>query len=163
MISLYVCVIQLSWWNLCLLLQEDFSKFCFGKKKICIDSKILFFFLSSSVCFSNNVYILYHPDHCSHSRFPALTLSLPILLCLFFGSVSGSSGYPHTMENQVPVGLSTSFPTETTHRSPLREQIPKIGSSFRDSPCCICWKNLKNIELHICYLCARVRSPACVC
>ena len=45
----------------------------------------------------------------------------------------------------------------------LREEFPKIGSSYRDSLCYSSWKTLLKTELVICYICARSLSPVGVC
>ena len=78
----------------------------------------------------------------------------PYLLCFSFQGVwtTWGSPFPHT----------ASSPTEARHGSPLREQIPKIGSSFMASQCYNYWRTLMKTELHICYIHVRGLSPACV-
>ena len=75
----------------------------------------------------------------------------PYLLCFSFQGVwtTWGSPFPHT----------ASSPTEARHGSPLREQIPKIGSSFMASQCYSYWRTLMKTELHICYIHVRGLSP----
>ena len=73
-----------------------------------------------------------------------------------------SRGYFHTIVHQIFGGISASSPTEARHVSPVREEIPKMGRSYRDTVCYSSWRTLLQTELHICYICARSLSPVSV-
>ena len=73
------------------------------------------------------------------------------------------SGIPPTLAHQVSARLGASSPIEARQGSPLGEQILQSGCRFRECLCSSCWGAHMENELHICYICAEGRDPACVC
>ena len=141
--------------------RRSLSRFLFVEMTMCLYTFKISYFLTF-FRFSNNLYIHHNPDHCLHSR--SLSVSVPptnILCFPFWGC--GPRGYLHTMVHQVFGGISASSPTKARHASLVREEIPTIGSSYRDSLCYSSWKTLLKTELVICYICARSLSPVGVC
>ena len=113
--------------------RRSLSRFLFRAMIMCIDIKNLL--LSSFFGFFNNVYIHHNLHHCLHSRPLSVTVSLLQIYSVFPFRWCESRGYFHTIVHQIFGGISASYPTEARHVSPVREEIPKMGRSYRDTVC----------------------------